>query len=36
MTEQIEQQTCIKFPIKLEPSSMETIWMIHDAEAIGN
>ena len=28
MTEQVEQQICIKFCIKLEHSSSETIWMI--------
>ena len=28
MTEQVEQQICIKFCIKLEYFSMETIWMI--------
>ena len=28
MTESVEQQICIKFCIKLEHSSTETIWMI--------
>ena len=28
MTEQVPQQICIKFCIKLEQSSAETIWMI--------
>ena len=27
MTEQVEQRICIKFCIKLEHSSMETIWL---------
>ena len=36
MTEQVEQQTCIKFCIKLEHSSMETIRMIQKAAAMGN
>ena len=31
MTEQVEQQVCIKFFIKLEHSSMETIQMIQKA-----
>ena len=31
MTEQEEQQICIKFCIKLEHSSMETIWVIQKA-----
>ena len=36
MTEQEEQQICIKFCIKLEHSSTETIWMIWKAAAMGN
>ena len=36
MTEQVEQQICIKFCIKLEHSSMETIRMIQKAAAKGN
>ena len=36
MTEQIEQQICIKFWIKLEQSPEETIWMIQKAVAMGN
>ena len=36
MTEQIEQWICIRFCIKLEHSSMETIQMIQKAEAVGN
>ena len=36
MTEQVEQQICITFCIKLEHSSVETIWMIQKAAAIGN
>ena len=35
-TEQVEQWICIKFCIKLEHSSMETIQMIEKAEAVGN
>ena len=31
MTEQVEQQICIKFYVKLEHSSTETIWMIQKA-----
>ena len=31
MTQQIELQICIKFCIKLEHSSAETIWMIQKA-----
>ena len=31
MTEQVEQQICIKFCIKPEHSSTETIWMIQKA-----
>ena len=36
MTEQVEQQICIRFCIKLEHSSMETIWMIQKVAAMGN
>ena len=36
MTEQVEQQICIKFCIKLEHSSMGTIWMIQKTEAMGD
>ena len=36
MTEQGEQQMCIKFYIKLEHSSMETMGMIQKAVAMGN
>ena len=36
MTECVEQQICIKFCIKLERSSMETIQMIQKATAMGN
>ena len=36
MTEQIEQQICIKFCIKLEHSSVEAIQIIEKAEAMGN
>ena len=32
MTEQVEQQICIKFCIKLEHPSMETIHMIQKAQ----
>ena len=35
MTEQVEQQTCIKVCIKLEHSSAETIQIIQKAAAIG-
>ena len=31
ITERIEQQICIKFCIKLEHSSVETIWMTQKA-----
>ena len=31
MTEQVEQRTCIKFPMTLECSSVGTIWMIQKA-----
>ena len=36
MTEQAEQWKCVKFCIKLEHSSMETIWVIQKAAAMGN
>ena len=36
MTEQAEQQIYIKFCVKLEHSSAETIWMIPKATAMGN
>ena len=36
MTEQVEQRICIKFCVKLEHPSMETIWMIQKAVAMGN
>ena len=34
--EQVEQQICIEFYIKLEHSSAETIWKIQKAVAMGN
>ena len=36
MTEWVEQWICIKFCVKLEHSSMETIWMTQKAAAMGN
>ena len=36
MTEWVEQWSCIKFCIKLEHSSAETIWMIQKATSVGN
>ena len=36
MTEGAEQRIWIKFCIKLEHFSMETIWMIEKATAMGN
>ena len=36
MTEQVEQRSCIKFCIKLEHSSVETIQMTQKATAVGN
>ena len=36
MTERAEQWICIRFCAKLEHSSVETIWMIHKAAALGN
>ena len=36
ITEWVEQQICIKVCVKLEHSSMEIIWIIWEASAIGN
>ena len=36
MTEWVEQRICIRFCIKLERSSAETIWMTQKAAAMGN
>ena len=36
MNEPVEQQICIQFCVKLEHSSVETIWMIQRASALGN
>ena len=36
MTERVEQQICIKFCVKLEHSSTETIQIIQKATAMGN
>ena len=36
MTEWVEQWICIRFYIKLEHFSMETIWVIQKAAALGN
>ena len=36
MTEQVEQQICLNFRIKLEYSSMETVQMIQKAPAMDN
>ena len=36
MTEWVEQKLCLKFCVKLEHSSMETIQMIQKAAAMGN
>ena len=36
MTEQVEQQICVGFCIKLEYFSAETTWMIQKATAMGN
>ena len=36
MIEWAEQQICIKFCVRLEHSSTETIWMIQNAAAVGN
>ena len=35
MTEQVEQPICIRFHVKLEHSSVETIRMIQKAAAVG-
>ena len=35
-TEQVEQRICIKFCIKLEHSSVETIQMIQKSAAMGD
>ena len=36
MAAQVEQQICIKFCVKLEHSSVETIQMIQKAAAMGS
>ena len=36
ITEQVEQQICVKFCAKLEQSSVVTIRMIQKAAAMGN
>ena len=36
MPERVEQQICIKFCVKLEHSSTETIQIIQKAAAMGN
>ena len=36
VTERVEQQICLKFCIKLEHSSVETIQMTQKAAAMGN
>ena len=36
MTEWVEQWICIKFWVKLEHSSAETVWIIQKAAAMGN
>ena len=36
MTELVEQRIRIKFCVKLEHSSTETMWMIQKAAAMGN
>ena len=36
MTEQVEQRICIRFCVRLEHSSTETIQMIQKAAAVGN
>ena len=36
MTDSVKQQICIKFCVKLEHSSMKTIWMIQKNAAMGN
>ena len=36
MTEQVEQQICVKFCVKLEHSPAETSWMTQKAAALGS
>ena len=36
MTEQVQQGICIKFCVKFEHSSTETIWMIQKAVVMGD
>ena len=36
MTERVEQRVCIKFCVKLEHSSVETIQVIQKAAALGS
>ena len=36
MTERVEKRVCIKFGIKFKHSSVEIIWMIQKAAAMGN
>ena len=36
MTEQVQQWICIKFCVKFERSSAETVWMIQKAAAMGS
>ena len=36
VTEQVQQWICIKFCVKFERSSAETVWMIQKAAAMGN
>ena len=36
LTEEVEQQICIKFCVKLEHSSMETIVMVQKAADMGS
>ena len=36
MTEQVEQQICLKFCVKLKCSSMKTIWMMPQLWATGD
>ena len=36
VNEQVEQKICIEFCVKLEHSSVETIWMIQKVTAMGN
>ena len=35
MTERVEQQICIEFGVKLEHSSVGTIWVTQKAAAMG-